>query len=142
MRAARASRSSGLIRLQRRRTRDLHARACRSSDRPGLWRGRHKMRTHAMTLRRGTFAFACLAGAIALAGSAHARYLLSPPGNGGQLQIGTGLPLPIGTAGIFIGGMTPVNGGTMAPPPAPPVDGPGVTYWPPLLVRTNPAQMG
>jgi hypothetical protein len=61
----------------------------------------------------------------------------SPP-TGGELQIGTGLPLPVGPAGIFLGGMTPVNGGTscgMGPGGclvSP--DGPGTMFWPPLLV--------
>jgi len=46
----------------------------------------------------------------ALAGTAHAqgagKYLLT--GNsGGELQIGTGLPLPIGSAGIFLGRTSP-----------------------------------
>jgi hypothetical protein len=88
----------------------------------------------------------CLLGALVASG-AQAQYLLSPmagngQGNAGQLQIGTGLPLPVGPAGIFIGGMTPVNGGTMAPPPAPAVDGPGITYWPPLLIGRAPSTMG
>ena len=48
-------------------------------------------------------------------------YLLT--GNsGGELQIGTGLPLPIGPAGIFLGGM---NSGTAG-------------VFPPLLVPPNP----
>jgi hypothetical protein len=74
-------------------------------------------------------------------GSAQAQYLLT--GNsGGELQIGTGLPLPVGPTGIFFGGMTPVNGGTscgMGPGgcTASP-DGPGTAFWPPLLVPPNP----
>jgi hypothetical protein len=58
--------------------------------------------------------------------TAQAQYLLTPgpggavPPTGGELQIGTGLPLPIGPAGIFLGGMVP---GTAGP-----------TFWPPLLV--------
>src|SRR5262245_32667487 len=83
--------------------------------------------------------------AVAISGSAQAQYLLSPmQGNGNlnaaQLQIGTGLPLPVGPAGIFKGGMTPVNGGFTPMGPNP--DGPGFTYWPPLLIHRNPASMG
>jgi hypothetical protein len=87
--------------------------------------------------------------ALAIGASAQAQYLLSPmagngQGNAGQLQIGTGLPLPVGPSGIFLGGMTPVNGGTMNggtmggfPP-----DGPGLAFWPPLLVDRAPSSMG
>lgn len=62
------------------------------------------------------FAFTSLLTAIAFAGAAQAQYLLSPSfsgpaNNGGQLQIGTGLPLPVGGQGIFLGGMTPMNAG-------------------------------
>lgn len=80
---------------------------------------------------------ACL---LVLGGSAQAAPYLLGGGSGGELQIGTGLPLP--ATQIFAGGMTPVNGGTtcMAGPmgcfknttSAP--DGPGTAYWPPLLV--------
>lgn len=94
-----------------------------------------------MTLRN--LAVALLA--VAISGSAQAQYLLSPMagngnGNAGQLQIGTGLPLPVGPAGIFRGGMTPVNGGATVMGPNP--DGPGFTYWPPLLIKRNPLSMG
>jgi len=82
--------------------------------------------------------------ALAIGASAQAQYLLSPMGaaneNAGQLQIGTGLPLPVGPAGIFLGGMTSVNGGTMGGGPIP--DGPGVAFWPPMLIDRNPASMG
>lgn len=82
--------------------------------------------------------------AVAISGSAQAQYLLSPTGaaneNAGQLQIGTGLPLPVGPAGIFRGGMTPVNGGTMGGGPIP--DGPGVAFWPPLSIDRAPSSMG
>jgi hypothetical protein len=89
--------------------------------------------------------------ALAIGASAQAQYLLSPmagngQGNAGQLQIGTGLPLPVGPSGIFLGGMTPVNGGTMGCPAMVgcPPDGPGLAFWPPLLVhrRNAPATMG
>jgi hypothetical protein len=65
-------------------------------------------------------------------------------GNAGELQIGTGLPLPVGPAGIFKGGMTSINGGTMngGTMTGFPPDGPGLTYWPPLLIGRNPASMG
>jgi hypothetical protein len=83
---------------------------------------------------------------LAWAGTAHAQYpLTSKPGWGksaAEAQIGTGLPLPVGTAGIFLGGMTMVNGGTscgngpggcsISP------DGPGTAYWPPLLIPALP----
>lgn len=75
-----------------------------------------------------------------MGGSAQAQFLLNPPNNGGQLQIGTGLPLPVGPAGIYRGGMTPVNGGVMGGGPIP--DGPGPAFWPPLLIDRNPASMG
>jgi hypothetical protein len=93
-----------------------------------------------MTFRN--FAVALLA--VAIGGSAQAQYLLSPTGaaneNAGQLQIGTGLPLPVGPAGIFRGGMTPINGGTMGGGPIP--DGPGVAFWPPLSIERAPTSMG
>jgi hypothetical protein len=93
--------------------------------------------------------FTGVAGAAVLAlllilgwgGSARAQFLLTG-GSGGQLQIGTGLPLPVGTGGIFVGGWTGVNGGTLCTnmtmgcgviP-----DGPGTAYWPPLNVPPNP----
>lgn len=63
-------------------------------------------------------------GALLLAGTAYGQgnYLLT--GNsGGQLQIGTGLPLPVGTVGVFLGGMTVGTAGT----------------FPPLFVPPNPA---
>lgn len=44
-------------------------------------------------------------------------------GSGGELQIGTGLPLPIGSAGIFLGGMVPGTAGTFPPLLVPPVAG-------------------
>ena len=35
--------------------------------------------------------------------------------SGGELQIGTGLPLPVGPAGIFTGGMAVGTAGTFPP---------------------------
>jgi len=81
------------------------------------------------------------------AGMGQAQFLLTG-GSAGELQIGTGLPLPIGPAGIFLGGMTPVNGGTTCGDTLMTMggcfgtfgaDGPGTAYWPPLLVPPNPA---
>jgi len=90
----------------------------------------------------------CLTGASVFAlslvlgwgGTAQAQFLLT--GNSGaELQIGTGLPLPVGTAGIFLGGMTPMNGGTscgMGPGGCSiSPDGPGTAFWPPLLIPRN-----
>ena len=58
-------------------------------------------------------------------GSAQAQFLLTGMGgSGGQLQIGTGLPLPVGVAGIYLGGMIPATAGT--------------PFWPPLNVPPNP----
>jgi hypothetical protein len=94
-----------------------------------------------MTFKSRTLSLATVLLVLCWAGSAQAQYLLT--GNsGGEVQIGTGLPLPVGTQGIFLGGMTPVNGGTscgggpggcsVSP------DGPGTAYWPPLFVPPNP----
>jgi len=79
--------------------------------------------------------------ALGWGGTAQAQYLLN--GNsGGKLQLGTGLPLPIGPSGIFVGGMTSINGGTscgQGPGGCPAgTDGPGTAYWPPLLIPANP----
>ena len=57
--------------------------------------------------------------ALCLGGTAQAQYRLGA-GSGGQQQIGTGLPLPIGSAGIFAGGKLTATAG-----PA---------FYPPLLV--------
>lgn len=77
-----------------------------------------------MSLKSRTLRYACLLFGVLWAFSAHAQYRLTPagpgPDTGGELQIGTGLPLPVGTAGIFLGGMTVGDAG--------PAD------WPPLLV--------
>jgi hypothetical protein len=90
-----------------------------------------------MRFRSLVVAGVCLLGAI----GAEAQYLLSPMAgaNGAQLQIGVDFPFP-DAAGIFLGGMTPINGGTMGGGPV--SDGPGRAFWPPLLIRRNPASMG
>ena len=74
---------------------------------------------------------------------AQAQYLLNPPNHGAQYQIGDDFQFPA-ASGVFLGGRTPVNGGTMGggsmtgfTP-----DGPGRAFWPPLLVERNPASMG
>jgi hypothetical protein len=90
-----------------------------------------------MSFKSHALRLAYLLLALGWGGTAEAQYLLS--GNsGGQLQLGTGLPLPVGPAGIFLGGMTPVNGGTScgAGPGGCSVipDGPGTAFWPPLLI--------
>ena len=87
---------------------------------------------------------ACLLLVLSWSGSVQAQYLLTS-GSAGELQIGTGLPLPVGTAGIFLGGMTPINGGTscgagpggcsLSP------DGPGTAFWPPLLIAPLPSAL-
>lgn len=84
---------------------------------------------------------ALLLVALGWVGTAQAQYLLT--GNsGGRLQLGTGLPLPVGPTGIFVGGMTSVNGGTscgQGPGGCPAgTDGPGTAYWPPLPIPANP----
>jgi len=75
---------------------------------------------------------ACLLVVLAWGSSARAQYLISPGSNvGGQLQIGTGLPLPVTNQklmtapGIFFGGMSTADAGN----------------FPPLLVRPNPAKV-
>ena len=103
-------------------------------------------------LKNRTIIAACvvLVGLI-WGGSAQAQFKLTPgglggPPTGGQFQIGTGLPLPIGPAGIFLGGQTSSNGGTscgMGVGGCPVgTDGPGTAYWPPLSVPANPAFVG
>lgn len=52
-------------------------------------------------------ASACISVALVWGSTAQAQRLYSlQPGSGGQLQIGGGLPLPVGPAGIFNGGKT------------------------------------
>lgn len=65
--------------------------------------------------------------ALAWGSSAQAQQLLSLTGNsGGELQIGTGLPLPVGTQGIFLGGQTPGDAQNFPPLLVPPVPGKGI----------------
>ena len=66
---------------------------------------------------------------IALAQPGYLLAPLGPPpgGSGGQLQIGTGLPLPIGPPGIFLGGMVL---GSAGPP-----------FWPPLFLPDLPRRL-
>ncbi len=72
-----------------------------------------------------TLPLACLLLALTWGAAAQAQTAWSLTGNSaGELQIGTGLPLPVGTAGIFLGGMTPATAGT--------------AFWPPLLVPAIP----
>lgn len=53
-------------------------------------------------------ASACLIVALVWGSTAQAQQLYSlEPGSGGQIQIGGGLPLPVGPAGIFGGGKVP-----------------------------------
>lgn len=78
-----------------------------------------------------TLALACttllVAVGLSSASWAQATQFSLAPDSGGQLQIGTGLPLPVGTAGIFTGGMTVGDAGNFPPllvgPASPP---PGV----------------
>ena len=55
---------------------------------------------------------ACLLLTLAWGGVAQAQqqFLLTGPDDGAQWQIGTGLPLPVGTAGIFFGGIPDAAG--------------------------------
>jgi hypothetical protein len=85
----------------------------------------------------------CLLAALVWGSSAGAQYMLFPgPAqnqNGAQLQVGVDFPFPA-ASGIFLGGMTPINGGTMgggAMTGLPP-EGPGPAFWPPLLIRRIP----
>ena len=81
-------------------------------------------------LRNSRFArLMCLLLALAWGGVAQAQqqFLLTGPDDGAQWQIGTGLPLPVGTAGIFFGGMTMGTAGTFPPLNVPPAPGKVVT---------------
>jgi len=81
-------------------------------------------------LRNSRFArLACLLSvALAWGGVAQAQqFLLTGANDGAQWQIGTGLPLPVGTAGIFFGGMTPGDAGNFPPLNVKPVPGKIVT---------------
>lgn len=97
-----------------------------------------------MSMRIRALGFACVLVVLGWGGAAQAQYALTS-GSGGELQIGTGLPLPIGPPGIFVGGMTPVNGGTScgAGPGgcSQSPDGPGTAFWPTLLVPPAATQM-
>jgi len=64
-------------------------------------------------IRRKSIHFLCLLAALFWAGSAQAQTLVTS--GGGQLQIGTGLPLPVGPAGIFPGGTMVTTAGTFPP---------------------------
>jgi len=76
-----------------------------------------------MPLKKLVLILVCAILTLGWVGSVQAQYLLT--GNsGGEMQIGTGLPLPIGPNGIFAGGKAP---GTA-----------GKAYWPDLLVPPNP----
>src|SRR5262245_56105042 len=90
-----------------------------------------------MRIRSLGVAAACLWIGIAPSDGARAQYLLSPaPGAAGaQFQIGRDFPHPA-SAGIFSGAGMVVFSGTMQ------VGGPGPAFWPPLLIRRNPASMG
>jgi len=75
-----------------------------------------------MFAKSRTLALACLLSVAVLGWGSTAQAQFPLTGGGGELQIGTGLPLPIGTAGIFTGGMSPAAAGTFPPllvPPAP-----------------------
>jgi len=80
-----------------------------------------------MMLRSRWVRLACLLIALGWSGASQAQGLFTLTGNsGGQLQIGTGLPLPVGTAGIFLGGQTPGDAGNFPPLLIPPVPGKGI----------------
>ncbi len=74
-------------------------------------------------LRQPILRIGMIALVFAWAGMAQAQYLLTGARSGGALQIGTGLPLPVGPGGIFLGGQTPGDAGN----------------FPPLGVGVNPA---
>lgn len=76
-------------------------------------------------MKNRTLGLGCLLLALGWAGSAQAQYALTAD-SAGELQIGTGLPLPVGPAGIFLGGMTPMD----------------ADNFPPLLINPNPTMMG
>jgi hypothetical protein len=70
-----------------------------------------------------TLALACVLAALCWSGTANARaqYPLVGGGDGGQLQIGTGLPLPIQ---VYQGGTMTTTAATFPPLLVPPVGGP------------------
>jgi len=62
--------------------------------------------------------------ALVWGGTAQAQQQLAlSPNSGGQLQIGQGLPLPVGTQGIFTGGQTSMDAANFPPLLVPPVPG-------------------
>jgi hypothetical protein len=77
-----------------------------------------------MSFKNRTLGLGCLLLALGWAGSAQAQFALTAD-SAGQLQIGTGLPLPVGPAGIFLGGMTPGD----------------ADNFPPMLINPNPTMM-
>lgn len=81
-----------------------------------------------MSLRSRTLGLACLLLAIGWGSAAQAQQYLLTSNSGGQAQIGTGLPLPVGTAGIFTGGTSAATAGT--------------AFWPPLLIPPVSPQTG
>jgi hypothetical protein len=77
-----------------------------------------------MSFRIHLHGFAALLVALIWSGSVEAQpFYLAANSGGGELQIGTGLPLPVGPAGIFLGGKAPATAGT--------------PFWPPLLVDVD-----
>lgn len=77
-----------------------------------------------MLIKSRMIGIAGLLAALAWGGtsSAQGTFSLTGANDGVQWQIGTGLPLPVGTAGIFFGGMSMADAATFPPlnmPPAP-----------------------
>lgn len=69
-----------------------------------------------MSFRNRMLGLASLLVALTWSGSAQAQpFYLTAGSGGGELQIGTGLPLPVGPAGIFLGGKAPATAGTFPP---------------------------
>ncbi len=69
-----------------------------------------------MIQKRRGFKLACMLVALVCAGAAQGQTMFGLTNNsGGELQIGTGLPLPVGPAGIFTGGMVVGTAGTFPP---------------------------
>ncbi len=72
-----------------------------------------------MRIGNRAIALFALLVSLSLGSSAQAQYVLTGM-SGGELQIGTGLPLPVGPAGIFLGGKAPATAGTFPPLLVPP----------------------
>jgi hypothetical protein len=69
-----------------------------------------------MIQKRRGFKLACMLVALVCAGAAQGQTMFGLTNNsGGELQIGTGLPLPVGPAGIFTGGMMAATAATFPP---------------------------